>query len=207
MLPIIDYDILKYTGKSGYERVVNSISFKNVDTATYLDDSDSMNYPVYAPYLEDYSLSYENWSKIRLKFKPEILENVNSRGITIKVDDCGFCYNRTYTKITNISMWFDSVPSTGTSIKLGISDTYRRPIDGRSDIAVESIETYYSETEEYDGLIKMPLYFNGKDELLISEINGATLDDYIVWQLEIFKGSVYQLEPKTLSIRLHYDLV
>lgn len=207
MSTILEYEILKYTGKSGYERHVNSVSFKSVDTAAYLDDSDSTNYPVYEPYLEDYSLSYENWTKLRLRLLPELLDKVNSRGLTLTFDDCGFCYNITYTKITNISIWFDSVPNPSVDIKLGISETYRRPVDSRSDIAVESVKTYYNDTGEFNDQIKIPLYFGGKNELLISEIDGAKLDNYIVWQLEIFKGLKYQLDPRVMSFKIHYELV
>lgn len=207
MTDILRYNILKYTGKSGYERVVNSVSFKSVDTATYVDDRDSLNYPVYEPYLTDYSLSYENWTKLSLEILPDLVDNINSRGLTIKIDDCGFCYNKTYTKIKNIALWFDSLPLDNVIIRFGLTNTYTRPVDSRSDIAVETIETYYNDTLEFNNQLKVPLYFNGKNELLISEINGAKTDEFIVWQLEILKGIKYQIDPRVLKFKLHYELV
>ena len=207
MTDILRHNILKYTGKSGYERVVNSVSFKSVDTATYFDDSDSLNYPVYEPYLTEYSLSYENWTKLSLEILPDLIDNINSRGLTIKIDDCGFCYNKTYTKIKNIALCFDALPLDAVIIRFGLTNMYNRPVNSRSSIAVETIETYYNDTLEFNNQLKVPLYFNGKNELLISEINGAKTDEFIVWQLEILKGIKYQIDPRVLKFKLHYELV
>lgn len=202
---LIDFILVKHTGKSGYPVDVNCVGFKSIDTATNDENSDVRNYPVYAPYLKDRSFSYENWMKIKVK----LLEGdyiLSSRGITIK-ETCGdACYNRTYTKIKNICIWFNCHVNNSSIIRVGQNKTYIRPVDDLSTIAVEDIETYTVDKKHLVNTVKIPLMFNGKNELFFTEINGNINDDYLVFQLEVLKGLVYQLDYKPLKINLHYEL-
>jgi len=206
MTPIMDYDILKFTGKASHSTVVNSISFKSVDTATFLDDRDSMNYPIYEPYLNPVSLSYENWTKFRLKLDPEYVDKISSRGLTVEKYNCGFRYNVTYTKIKNIAFWFNTKPLDDVKITVGTTNIYTKPVDSKSIIAVEDVTTYYNKDGIFNDEIKFPIYFNGKSEILINQLEGAISDDFYVWQLQLLSGIKYQLDPRLVGFKLHYDL-
>lgn len=206
MLAFFDYDILKYTGKVGVETVVNSIAFKSVDTSTYFDDSDSNNYPVYAPYLTDSSYSFENWIKLRINLNKEFSNNLTSQGLIIQECVDGELLQVRFTKIKNICIWFNRVSSSSAKIKFGSTNQYVRPTDSPSNYAVENIALYVNKDYCFDDTIKYPLYFNGKNEIDIVNINDAKSDGYLVWQLEILKGLQYQLDNRLLNIKIHYEL-
>lgn len=206
MQELVEFNIVKHTGKSGYAKIVDCVGFKSIDTATYNENDDTKCYPVYAPYLKDRSFSYENWIKFKLNLNKNLEYTISSRGITFK-NDCGpFCYNRTYTKIKNIAIWFNMLPTAGSIIRIGVTNTYNRPIDTLSSIAVEDIATYYNNSTEFDNSIKIPLFFNGKNELTIQEIENAINDSYIVLQLEVTKGLTYQLDYRALKYHIHYEV-
>lgn len=207
MLPILQYDILKFTGKVGYNIPVNSISFKSVDTATYFDDRDSLNYPIFEPYLNDVSLSYETWTKFKLKLNEDFIDNITSKGLTLENEDDGINYTITYTKIKNISFWFNTRPANNVKINVGTTHSYIKPTNLESNIAVENITNYFNNDECFDDEIKFPIYFNGKSELLITELNGAVSDDFFVWQLQILSGLKYQLDQRVVGFKLHYEIV
>lgn len=206
MVDLINFSLVKHTGKSGYPVDVGCVGFKSIDSATSNENDDVKNYPVYAPYLRPRSFSYENWMKIKLNLNTNVDYVLSSRGLTIKEECNKFCYNVTYTKIKNISIWFDAQPLDNTHIRVGQSVDYRRPINTLSDIAVEDVLTYFNDTGEFNDLIKIPLYFNGKNELLVNQIDNAIDDNYIIFQLEVLKGLTYQLDYRPLKFRLHYEV-
>lgn len=206
MISVLQYDILKFTGKAGYNIPVNSISFKSVDTATYLDDRDSLNYPIFEPYLNDISLSYETWTKFKLKLNEEYVDNITSRGLTLEKEVDGVRYNITYIKIKNISFWFNTKPLSNIKINVGTTNSYSKPVNTESHIAVEDIITYYNGEKHFDDTVKFPIYFNGKSEILITQLNGAISDDFFVWQLQILSGLKYQLDQRVVGFKLHYEL-
>ena len=207
MIPILEYDILKFTGKAGYNVPVNSISFKSVDTATFLDDRDSINYPIFEPYLNEISLSYENWTKFRLRLNKDHIDNLNSRGITVEREEKGFHYSFTYTKIKNICFWFTTKPISKVKINVGTTNIYTKPVKSESIIAVEDVLTYYNEEDCFNNTIKFPIYFNGKNEILITQLDGVISDEFFVWQLQVLAGLKYQLDPRLAGFNLHYELV
>lgn len=206
MNDLFDFEILKFTGKVGLATVVNSVSFKSVDTATYLDDRDSLNYPTFEPYLTDKSYSYETWIKFKLRLNDNFKENINSRGLTIKKEDNGFCYNVTYTKIKNICFWLKSGVSSKAKIKVGSNPSYVRPVDSASSFAVEDINNYYNSEGVFSNIIKYPIYFNGLNEININQLDEAICDDFYVWQLELLKGLQYQLDPSLVNLQFHYEI-
>jgi hypothetical protein len=203
---LVRFDLIKYTGKSGYARDVNCIGFKSIDTSTNDENADVLNYPVYAPYLNPRSFSYENWIKFKLTLILGEDDILSSRGLTIK-EECGdYCYNRTYTKIKNISIWFNNVPDTNVIVRVGQSQEYIRPVDTLSEIAVEDVKSYFVDNVDFNNNIKIPLYFDGKNEIEINKVSGSVNDTYIVFQQEVLKGLKYQLDYRPFKINLHYEV-
>lgn len=202
----VDFTLIKHTGKSGYPRDVNCVGFKSIDTSTNDENTDVLNYPVYAPYLNPRSFSYENWIKFKLDLILGEHDILSSRGLTIK-EECGkYCYNRTYTKIKNIAIWFNMIPNNNVIIRVGQSMEYIRPVDTLSNIAVEDIRSYYVDCDDFNNLIKIPLYFNGSNEIEINKVSGSVNDTYIVFQQEVLKGLIYQLDYRPFKINLHYEM-
>ena len=203
---LINFTLLKYTGKSGYASEVNCIAFKSIDSASSNENIDCLNYPVYAPYLNDRSFSYENWIKFKLDLNPDIDYTLTSRGITFDEKCRDYCYDITYTKIKNIAIWINSVPVDGCLIKLGSTFDYVRPTNSLSEIAIEDIKTYYVDSKTFINTIKIPLLFNGVNEIEVNKLNGSICDQYFVFQQEVLKGLQYSLDYRPININLHYEL-
>ena len=206
MSNLIDFSIVKHTGKSGYPCIVNCLGFKSLDSATSDENNDSKNYPVYAPYLTDRSFSYENWIKFSLKLNQGEHE-LSSRGLRFKKEACDVgCYNITYTKVKNICLWFNVQNNPAVVIRLGQTNTYIRPINTLSTIAIEDINTYLVETDKFSNTIKIPLLFNGLNELPINNVQGQLCDQFFVFQMEVLKGLTYQMDYRPYSFNIHYEL-
>lgn len=207
MNDLINFVLLKSTGSSGYSFEISSLAFKSIDSATTCEVADSLNYPVYAPYLKSRSFSYENWIKLQLNLNKNIEYSLNSRGLTITDECSNYCYNRTYTVVKNIALWINSAIDDSSVIRIGLSQNYIKPVNTLSSIAIENLESYYVNDNKFNNLVKVPLTFNGgKSELLFTEVENAISDYYIVLQLEVLKGLTYQREGRVFSLNIHYDI-
>lgn len=205
---IFDVVLLKSTGISGYTVPVNSIAFKSVDYATYLDGRDAMNYAIDAPYgNESSNLSYENWIRFKVDLKCAFKKFLTPTGIDIPTgcrDKCtGEPCITTYNRIKNIKIWIDFDSSNSNiDITYGTSNTYRRPIRSKSDIALTSLKSIHNSNR---GLFISDILFNGKSEFNIVDFEQA-ISKYAIFQLELFKGVRYQFANQTIKVKLTYDL-
>lgn len=105
--PYRPYDILKYTGLSGYSAEITYPGLKSIDRSTYTDDEDAINYPI--KYNEN---SCETWLRFRFKDKWE-----------------------GYTAFKNVKL-FVSAADPGLDIRFGQSVGYSRPTINLSTVAI-----------------------------------------------------------------------
>lgn len=207
MSNLIDFSVVKFTGKAGFNREVNCIGFKSIDTVTSDENTDALNYPVYEPYLTSTSYSYENWIKFKLKLNLDENCSLNSTGLTVKKYDNCTCYERTFTKLKNISLWISNIPQPNITIRVGTSSSYIRPVNTLSKIAIEDINTYRPDEDKFEKSVNIPLLYNGLNEIPAQQINNAFHDFFIVFQLEVSKGNTYQLDYRRFQYNIHYELV
>lgn len=206
MPELILFTLIKHTGKSGYAKDVNCIGFKSIDSASSDENADTLNYPVYAPYQSDRSFSYENWFKFRLNLNTDLDYTMNSKGLTFKQECSKYCYNYTYTKIKNICLWINALPVNSSIIRIGLTEEYMRPINQISKIAVEDIKTYYVDSKEFVNTVKIPLTFNGLNEIELVHLDNSINDLYIVLQQEVLSGLTNNLDYRPINIKLHYEI-
>lgn len=200
---LLDVVLVKYTGLAARATEVNSISFKSVDSATYLDSIDAMNYPVRAPYgQKPVNISYENWIKFKLKIGRQYRKCLYGTSIQLPCgeEDCDSL--EVYTKIANPRLWLKFQCYGGFDIRFGFAEEYRAPIRIESDIAENSVREiqvrHYN--EEYS--IEIPLTTDG--EILLGDLEDFETD-FFVTQLFAYKGCEFQ--NNIMKLELHYDLL
>lgn len=202
MIELLDVVLIKYTGLAGKATEVNSISYKSVDSATYLDSIDAMNYPIRSPYgLSPVNISYENWIKFKLKVNLKYQKHLH--GTTIQLPCFGEnCHGvQTYTKIVNPCLWLKFKCFNDFEIKYGFAKDFRAPVRSESTIATTNIRTiqYDKFTDEYS--VEIPLTSTG--EIMLGDLDKFE-SDYFVSQLFAYKGC--ELQNKIMSLKLHYEL-
>lgn len=147
------FRLLKYTGY-GAETEVTSIGFKRLDSvvagsadAAVDDTGDVSYYQIYTPEIDDVTTaSFESWFKLELVNPPD-------------------------NQLSNIRLYADGFYTDNeydASIKVGISQTFRKPTNSISDIATTDLSTYTKDS---------PLPIT-KDGLGGYEIDGDALTVY-----------------------------
>ena len=205
-LDIFNISLQKATGVSGYEVPVDSVAFKSVDYATWRDSWDAQNYPIYAPYgYETVSCSYENWIRLKFSLKPEFKKNLYSNGLYLKdVDECtGKPTIYHYTDLKNIKIWMEPTEFIGCKIFYGNQTTYVKPVKTLSTVATTDISTI--QMSEYDGTNIPSILFNGNTIISLNDLLN-TESEYIIFQLQLFKGMKYYQANATINFKIHYDL-
>lgn len=193
---------MKYTGISGKCSEVNSICYKSVDSATYLDSIDAMNYPVRAPYgTNPFNISYETWIKIKLRINIKYSRFLSGTVLQLprNSDNCDSV--ETYTKIVNPRLSISFKCLDGYDIKYGITNEFRPPIKNQSSIAINSImDIKYDELNPDISGVDISLT---NQEIMLGDLDTFE-SDFIVTQLTTFKGCQFaNFIPK---VKLLYDL-
>ena len=203
MIDLFDIVLVKHTGLSGYATEVNSISFKTVDSATWLDSIDSLNYPVRAPYgTKPKSLSYENWIKFKLRFDRRSRKFVDGTVLHLPPSDCEGCENDyTFTKVKNLRLWIRFKCTEAYDIHFGFSDTYVKPVKTPSVVATTNIKTIESTRFEEEYSIELPL---GNSEVIPLGLIEELETPFFVTQLTAYKGC--QFQNSIVSVEVHYEL-
>lgn len=199
MIDLFDVVLNKHTGVSGYSSEVNSISFKTVDSAVWLDSIDAMNYPVRAPYgTIPFNRSYENWIRFSFKFNRRYRQFVKGDYIEF-VDDSGCTV--VYDKVINPRIWVEFKRTEAFEIKFGFADIYSKPVKTESTVATKNIKAIHS--KHYDEAKSIELPLTSKPYVSISEMESIT-SPFFVTQLTAFKGS--QFQNCLISVGIRYDL-
>lgn len=202
MTELLDIVLIKYTGLAGRATEVNSISFKSVDSATYLDSIDAMNYPVRAPYGQSpINRSYENWVKFKLKINRRYRKCLSGTSIQLPCDECDNDNVEVYTKIVNPRLQLRFECFNGFEIKFGFTTEFRAPIRSESNIATTNIRTIQSDRHVGVYYVEIPLLDSG--EIYLGDLEDFETD-FFVTQLSAFKGC--EFENKPMSLKLIYDL-
>lgn len=189
---------MKYTGLAGRATEVNSISYKTVDSAAFLDSIDAINYPVRSPYgLLQCNRSYENWIKFKLRI---------SRHHRLDVDGNIFsCHDNElsgeFTTITNLKLWLTFSCGTGYDIKYNFTRTYTPPVISESIIATNNIRQLQS--RQFNDKFSVQIPFGDVSEMQIGNID-LYCSDFFVSQLTAYKGC--QFQNNLIGINLSYDL-
>lgn len=203
---IFDVTLMKATGVSGYEVPVDCVAFKTVDSATYRDGIDAMNYPVYAPYGDKtVSLSYENWIRLKFSLKPKYKDCLYSDGIYIReIDPCTKEPTITkFTTVTNIKVWLNFVNMPGFSIFYGLTPTYIKPVQTISTVATTDLSTF--EMSEFDGTNLPPVLINGLSTVPVNTLL-SNESEYVVFQLQLRKGLPYMNSNQIIKFKINYDV-
>lgn len=203
---IFDVTLMKATGTSGYEVPVDCVAFKTVDSATYRDGWDAMNYPVYAPYGgQSVSLSYENWIRLKFSLKEEYKDCLYADGIYIReIDHCTKEPTITkFTTVTNIKVWLDFVNMPGYSIFFGLTPTYVKPVQTASVVATTDLSTF--EMSEFDGSQLPPVLINGLSTVPVNTLL-SNESEYVVFQLQLRKGLPYMNNHQVIKFKINYDV-
>ncbi len=199
---LLDIVLIKYTGLAGRATEVNSISFKSVDSATYLDSIDAMNYPIRAPYGQrPVNYSYENWIKIKLEIDRKYSKYLHGTSIQLPCDQCGDSNLQVYTKIVNPRLLLQFQCFNGFEVKFGFTPTFRAPIRSVSDIATTNIRMIQSNLVDDSNAIEIPLTSSG--EIMLGDLESFE-SEFFVTQLSAFKGC--EFENKTMCLSLLYEL-
>lgn len=202
MIELFDVVLVKYTGLAGRATEVNSISYKTVDSAVYLDSIDALNYPVRAPYgTTPKTLSYENWTRFKLRLNMKYRKFLSGTSLHLPCESCHPDDNFVYTKIKNPRLWLKFKCFDGYEIKYGVTDQYIAPTAKQSQIAVNNIRQLQNEEFNFERSLEFPL--GTKGEILIGELDNFE-SDFLVTQLTAFKGC--QFQNTVMKIELHYDL-
>ena len=197
---------MKATGASGYEVPVDCVAFKTVDSATYRDGMDAMNYPIYAPFgPETVSTSYENWIRLKFTLKEEYKDGLYPSGVYIReIDPCTKEPTVShFTTISNIKVWLEFVNMPGFSIFYGLSETYVKPVKTISTVATTDLSTF--EMSEFDGTDLPPVLVNGQSSVSLNDLLAGETE-YIVFQLQLRKGMTYQNAHQVIEFRINYDV-
>lgn len=210
----------------GYSTEVNAIAFKTVDSATYLDSIDAMNYPVRAPYATNnikqfnytdkleydvdsgpvksgvYNNSFENWVKIKLRFDRKYRKCIDGTRLFVP---CA-CGNpdappEYYTKIKNLKIWVHFKNTEGYLIKYGFAEDFQKPVRVNSKIALSDIRSIGS--NRYEDSIAIELPFPNNTEILLGHVESLE-SNFFVTQLKAFKGC--EFENNLMWFEVHYDL-
>lgn len=203
---LFDITLMKATGASGYEVPVDCVAFKTVDSATYRDGFDAMNYPIYAPYgHETVSTSYENWIRLKFTLKEEYKDGLYPSGVIIKeIDSCTREPTITkFTTVSNIKVWLEYANMPGFSIFYGLSPTYMKPVKTVSTVATTDLSTF--EMSEFDGTDLPPVLVDGLSSIPINDLL-ANESEYVVFQLQLRKGMTYQNAHQVIKFKIHYDV-
>ncbi|MFA5404314.1 MAG: hypothetical protein WC358_05220 [Ignavibacteria bacterium] len=203
MTELLDIVLIKYTGLAGKATEVNSISYKSVDSATYLDSIDSINYPIRAPYgPSPVNRSYESWIKFKLKLHLKYQKYLHGTTMQLPCRGEGCHGVQTYTKIVNPCLWLKFKCYDDFEIKYGFAENFRAPIRSESDIATTNVRNiqYDKFSDEYS--VEIPLSSTG--EIMLGDLDSFE-SDYFVSQLSAYKGCEFQ--NKIMSLKLHYELV
>jgi hypothetical protein len=203
---IFDVTLMKATGASGYEVPVDCVAFKTVDSATYRDGFDAMNYPIYSPYgNETVSTSYENWIRLKFTLKEEYKDCLYPSGVYIReIDPCTKEPTITkFTTISNIKVWLNFVNMPGYSIFYGLTPTYVKPVKTISTVATTDLSTF--EMSEFDGTDLPPVLVNGQSSVSLNDLLAGETE-YIVFQLQLRKGFDYMNNHQVIKFKINYDV-
>lgn len=202
MIELFDVVLVKYTGLAGRATEVNSISYKTVDSAVYLDSIDSLNYPVRAPYgTKPKTTSYENWIRFKLRLNLKYRKYLSGTSLQLPCHDCDDGDLTVYTKIKNPRLWLKFKCFTGYEVKYGVTNEYSAPTASQSVIAVNNMRSIQNERYDDERSIEFPLGTEG--EILIGELENFE-SDFLVTQLTAYKGC--QFQNSIMKVELHYDL-
>ena len=123
----------------------------------------------------------------------------------IKKDKCG-CDTipviKTFERIKNVKLWIDFEVDNMFEIYYGISNTFKKPVRNKSDIATNALSKI---SNAVDGVFIQDIKFDNKDYIRIVDFE-SKISDYVVMQLELFKGNRYQLAGNVFKLKITYDL-
>lgn len=203
MIDLLDVVLVKYTGLSGRATEVNSISYKTVDSATYLDSIDSINYAVRAPYgTRPKNLSYENWIKFKLRLNRKYRKCLKGTSMQLPCFEIGCDDMQVYTKIKNVKLWLKFQCFVDYEIKYAFAKEYTTPIRTDSVIAVNNIREIQNPRYNTEYVVEIPIG-NQDGEMLLGELEQYE-SDFFVSQLIAYKGC--QFQNSIMKVCIHYDL-
>jgi hypothetical protein len=199
---LFDVVIIKHTGLSGRATEVNSISYKTVDSATYLDSIDSLNYPIRSPYgTKPKNVSYESWVKFKLRIYRKYKKCLNGTSLQLPCFEEDCTDSQVYTKVTDLKLWIKFQCFSGYDVKYGFSTNYVPPVRSDSIVAIHNIKEIQTPTFNNEYSITIPIGDGG--EMLLGEIEDYE-SDFFVSQLTAFKGC--QFQNSIMKVGVHYNL-
>ena len=202
MLDLFDVVLIKYTGLSGRATEVNSISYKTVDSATYLDSIDSINYPIRSPHgTKTKNMSYENWHKFKLRINRKYKKCLNGTILQFPCFEENCDDMQLYTKVTNLKLWLKFQCFTGYEVKYAFATDYSTPVRNESLIATNNIRGIqtYNYTDVYS--IEIPIV--GSGDILLGDIENYE-SEFFVSQLIAYKGC--QFQNSIMKVEIEYTL-
>lgn len=213
-MDIVFFDIYKTCGKAAFPTYVQNIGFKTVDYAVCNDGRDAQNYYIPAPrWNKTETRSYENWINFKPRIDCRFLKGNLNDGITVHkktVNKCGCetgCTTNNYHRIKNIKLWIHYIPSKDFDIYFGLTNEYQKPIKDVSKVALTKLSTLENANDGvYIEGIKFKYGENDYRDYIDIPKYESLESNYLVLQLALYNGGVYQFANNVFEMKFTYDL-